>query len=273
MLTPSPHPGRWPAQEGGFALILAILALLLLTFLGLTLAATTTTELQIAANQRWAQQARYNAEAGLEAARVILRDIALADGSWAQVLHLPQPAGWTKLSPPATPPAPPPVPGPGADAWGVPARDFENSACALENGLVGFGTVLPNAGRTILYQNVTNLLGANLNGAVTIWVRRPVRSDDGAASGLFFHDQSPRRSIVTAEGIAPYTGDVNQAVTLRRRQQAVRLMEVSLSMSAPDQTCELGEMAQQGMGQNASQFSPCTSVDQFMGQPQGGGGQ
>jgi len=271
MLTPSPHPGRRPAQQGGFALILAILALLLLTFLGLTLAATTTTELQIAANQRWSQQARYNAEAGLEAARVILRDIAMADGSWAQVLHMPQAAGWTKLSPPATPPNPPPVPGPGADAWGVPARDFENSACALENGLVGFGTVLPNAGRTILYQNITNLLGADLNGAVTIWVRRPVLGDK--ITGLSYHDQSPRRIIVTAEGIAPYSGDVTQGVDLRRRQQAVRLMEVSLSMSAPDQTCELGEMAQQGMGQNASQFSPCTSVDQFMGQGQGSGGQ
>jgi hypothetical protein len=152
----------------------------------------------------------------------------------------------------------------------VPARDFENSACALENGRVGFGTVLPNAGRTILYQNITNLLGANLNGAVTLWVRRPVRSD---GTGQFFHDQSPRRIVVTAEGIAPYSGDVNLAVNLRRRQQAVRLMEVSLSMSAPDQTCELGEMAQQGMGQNASQFSPCTSVDQLMGQPQDGGGQ
>ena len=50
--------------EGGFALILAILALLLLTFLGLTLAATTSTELQIATNYRWSQQALYNARSG-----------------------------------------------------------------------------------------------------------------------------------------------------------------------------------------------------------------
>ena len=58
------------AGEGGFALILAILSLMLLTFLGLTLAATTSTELQIATNYRWSQQALYNAEAGIEAARV-----------------------------------------------------------------------------------------------------------------------------------------------------------------------------------------------------------
>ena len=42
---------------------------MLLTFLGLTLATTTSTELQIATNYRWSQQARYNAEAGIEAAR------------------------------------------------------------------------------------------------------------------------------------------------------------------------------------------------------------
>ena len=42
----------------GFALILAILAHAP-EFLGLTLATTTSTELQIATNYRWSQQARY----------------------------------------------------------------------------------------------------------------------------------------------------------------------------------------------------------------------
>ena len=56
-------------HEGGFALILAILALMLLTFLGLTLATTTSTELRIATNYRWNTQALYNAEAGIEADR------------------------------------------------------------------------------------------------------------------------------------------------------------------------------------------------------------
>ena len=45
--------------QSGFALVLALLALLLLTFLGLTLAVTTSTELQIATNYRWSEQARY----------------------------------------------------------------------------------------------------------------------------------------------------------------------------------------------------------------------
>jgi len=60
-------------KEGGFALILAILALMLLTFLGLTLATSTSTELQIATNYRWSQQAYYNAEAGIEYGKSLLR--------------------------------------------------------------------------------------------------------------------------------------------------------------------------------------------------------
>ena len=59
--------------QSGFALILAIMCLLLLTFLGLTLAASTTTELQIATNYRWSEQAFYNAEAGLEVAKAYLK--------------------------------------------------------------------------------------------------------------------------------------------------------------------------------------------------------
>ena len=61
------------------------MALMLLTFLGLTLAATTSTELQIATNYRWSQQALYNAEAGIEAGKIILRNIPSAI-SWDTIL-------------------------------------------------------------------------------------------------------------------------------------------------------------------------------------------
>ena len=72
--------------ERGFALILAILSLMLLTFLGLTLATTTSTELQIATNYRWSQQALYNAEAGLEAARIVLSNEADIATGWTTLL-------------------------------------------------------------------------------------------------------------------------------------------------------------------------------------------
>ena len=81
------------------------------------------------------------------------------------------------------------------------------------------------------------------------------------------HGGSPAKlgATVTAEGVAPYWGDPNAATLLRRRQQAVRVMEISLSLTQPEETCELGEMSQEGMGQSGANFAPCTPVDQFMG--------
>src|SRR5688572_9529439 len=74
--------------ESGFALVLAILSLLLLTLLGLTMATTTSTELQIATNYRWSQQALYNAEAGIELGKRYLRQI-----EWQTVLPPARPSG------------------------------------------------------------------------------------------------------------------------------------------------------------------------------------
>ena len=85
--------------EAGFALILALLALLLLTFLGLTLAVTTSTELQIATNYRWAEQARYVAEAGIEAGKMILRDAP----TWENILPPPRETPWTGAAAPTMP--------------------------------------------------------------------------------------------------------------------------------------------------------------------------
>ena len=60
-------------DEAGFALVLALLTLMVLTFLGLTLATTTSTELQVGYNYKWNQQASYNAQAGIELAKRFLR--------------------------------------------------------------------------------------------------------------------------------------------------------------------------------------------------------
>ena len=56
--------GKGRGSEAGFALISPSSPLMLLTILGLALATTTSTELQIATNYRWSQQALYNAEGG-----------------------------------------------------------------------------------------------------------------------------------------------------------------------------------------------------------------
>ena len=68
-------------SESGVALVVALLALTLLTLLGITMSVTTSTEQQISANYRWSQQASYNAESGLEIARNYLRQF-----EWNMVL-------------------------------------------------------------------------------------------------------------------------------------------------------------------------------------------
>ena len=122
---------RGRSGESGFALLLAILSLMLLTFLGLTLAATTSTELQIATNYRWSLQAFYNAEAGIEAGKRVLQTI-----NWRAAL----PAARGSWAPPTTTPVPTtnqPVP---PFAGGT--RNFEMGLCDQRGFGAGYGVVL-----------------------------------------------------------------------------------------------------------------------------------
>ena len=69
-------------DEGGSALVVALLSLLLLTALGLALTLTTTTETAISANQRMGQEAMNAADAAIERA---MQDL-LAIPDWNRVL-------------------------------------------------------------------------------------------------------------------------------------------------------------------------------------------
>jgi type IV pilus assembly PilX-like protein len=210
-------------HEGGFALILAILALMLLTFLGLTLATTTSTELRIATNYRWNTQALYNAEAGIEAGKRILQGV-----SWLQVL----PQKRTDWNPSATLPLTAPVRTdalvPGSATAGT--RNFEMGDCDRQGNGMGYGKVLYDG--TNVYENITIVPGFTsppaLNGAFTLWIRRPiVRSTD--ATKTFADDDDAGLNdtmILTAEGIAPYAGAASS--TLTRSNVARRIIEVSV---------------------------------------------
>ena len=184
--------------ERGMALILAILALLLLTFLGLTLTTTSSTEMQIANNFKWSQQALYNAEAGLEAAR---RMITLAGGP-NSVLPPARANAWdpSVMSPPQ-PLTPTPLP-----------RDMENGPCDQRGNGAGYGLVLNTAadGRQL---EVTQLFGAPLDGAVTIWVRRHVETlgfpGYGARDNL-----NTANFVITVEGVAPSLASPNRATRI-----------------------------------------------------------
>ena len=137
-------------------------SLMLLTFLGLTLATTTSTELQIATNYRWSQQALYNAEAGLEAARIVLSNVADIATQWTAQLPAARRGPWA----------------PGRRRLRS-SRSRAGTSTASDcdtRGGMGYGRVAgrrePSATRTSDAST-----GQTLNGAFTIWIRRPLRGE------------------------------------------------------------------------------------------------
>lgn len=240
--------------ENGFALVIAILALLVLTFLGLSLVATTSTEQQIASNYRWSQQALYNAEAGIEVGKVLLRDVGGAD--WASILPVVRATTWT----PATgtlqaTPAPPPNP-----ATGPNIRNYENRQCDQVGGGVGYGIVLNDTTVHALgpVQYQTNVFGQSLNGAFTLWVRH--RTSQQANNPPYVNSDEPRndRLVLTSEGIAPYTPGAGAAMTSAARLgAAVKVLEVEL-VRGQTSMCPGGYVPQGGEGPTGAGYDPCS---------------
>ncbi len=210
--------------ESGFALILAILALMLLTMLGLALATTTSTELQIATNYRWSQQALYNAEAGVEVGKIILRS---AQPDFSTVLPgPPRPGPWTGTTSPATAGGGAVATYSRADSWGNPSRNFESWNCDQKGNGMGYGVVLDDGTANAPYQYVSTAIGQNLNGAFTLWIRRPL--EFRADAQLDDYNLDNNNLVLVSEGIAPFTGG-NITTVFGTTNRAVQLIEVSLS--------------------------------------------
>jgi hypothetical protein len=232
------------ANERGFALVLAILSLMLLTFLGLTLATTTSTELQIATNYRWSQQALYNAEAGLEAARIVLSNVADITDGWLNQLPgiRTSPATWVEGS----------APGPVDSVTG---RDFYQSTCDTRAG-VGYGRVLEDTSTSTRYEDVSTFEGQTLNGAFTIWVRRGLEVDN---AGQFADSDRNDALIIVSEGRAPYSGP---ATAFTAARQAVRVLETtfSLGMNTVGDPCLGTQAGQEGMSPTGENFNPCAPI-------------
>lgn len=236
--------------ERGIALVLAILVLMLLTFLGLTLAVTTSTEFQIATNYRWSQQALYNAEAGLEVAKRYLRNVAR----------------WDVFLPPAQSPVVPGTPAAycadpnymAAGPWGEATRTCELSNCDRV-GNSGYGIVLWDKTFTTPFQNFPSFfIGAVapgvgfVNGSFTVWARRPLERD---GTGNLIEHQADDRVVLTVEGTAPSSGTSDFAVANR----AVRYLEVMLDRIEPSD-CE-NRSGQIGAGPSGAGFDQCDPVD------------
>jgi hypothetical protein len=226
--------------EAGFALIMALLILTVLTFLGLALATTTSTELQIGYNYKWGLQAQQNAEAGLELAKRVLRQQT-----------------WVVLVPPARRTAAS-MTDVNEPAWQLNnLRDFENRDCdSLPGGRlgVGYGVVLQVPGGQP-FQNTTSNLGESLGGAFTVWVRRPTEVQ---LDGSVLDSESARDVIVTVEGVAPFQTAAT-ATSYAQRRQAIRTLEVALTRVDPGD-CENDFTGQSGMGALGSNYDPCGTV-------------
>lgn len=246
------------AGERGFALVVAILALMLLTFLGLTLAATTSTELQIATNHRWSQQAYYNAEAGLELGKRVLMT-----------------ANWPAILWPARTTSPLPAPDLAAlprrnDRWGNPGRNLD-PVCdpALDPAQAGYGVVLDDGNAAGPYQNVNMWPDANtagpcnlgdpgcvlLNGSFTLWVRYRLEPDPTAGGALV---EDPDVIILTSEGTAPYANVTNLAAaqTFISANRAVKVIEVALERFTPSRCGK--DQSQAGSDAAGSGMVGCT---------------
>lgn len=198
---------RRASSESGFALILALLALVLLTTMGLALSNSTSVEVQIASNHRWAESARYNAEAGIEYGKSILMTAA----DWTNLLPpvrtnpnwLPTAWNGTQTSPT------------GAPTVGRATRDFENWKCDKKGYGMGYGVVFDDGGAAGAEEYRSQIGGSTLNGAFTLWVRRPVAWTDANGDGLLGDGPRlldyPQNDVIVlvSEGVAPYTGAGN----------------------------------------------------------------
>jgi hypothetical protein len=243
-----------PSPEAGFALILAILSLMLLTFLGLTLATTTSTELQIATNYRWSQQALYNAQAGLDAAKLLLSNVARTGGNWGAIVPAPRLAPWTAPINNQTPGAPAAAPS------AITGRDYERNNCVPgDRGGIGYGVVLraldPVTSNPTRWENVSNFMGQALNGAFTLWVRREVVA---ATNGTFTDDgtAAPTALVITSEGVAPFIG---ASTAFSRANQATQVIELTLALVTVDKKCRQ-PVGQEGSGPSGENFDTCSKL-------------
>jgi hypothetical protein len=239
------------SSEAGMALIVALLALTLLSLLGITLSVTTSTEQQISANYRWSQQAAYNAEAGLEVARYHLRWF-----EWSMLL--PQ-ARRTSVDMKATP-----VQTGRAGPAGEPNRSFQGYDCdnadeALPGGRtrggIGYGTVLDVPNQANPFQNTQYYMGYALNGTFTIWIRRPL--EWSATENRMVDSANNNLAIITVEGTAPFLeSQSNSAFALNRR--AVRVIETTLSRNSG---CDEDNAGSAGGGPLGANYAGCNAIE------------
>lgn len=259
---------RNTSRESGFALILALLALVLLTTMGLALSNSSSVELQISSNQRWSESARYNAEAGIEWGKSILMNVA----DWESVLPAARPvADWstTAWTGALTAPTAPAVYGNNTAILTRATRNWESWKCDKRGYGMGYGVVIDNGGAAGPEEYRSQIGGATLNGAFTLWVRRPVEWNNGDGTGALLQDFVPPNSntqalVLVAEGVAPYTvGAASASFAFAAGNRAVYTIETLLVRSGTtilDQSACSSRQGQAGGSSSGGNTSGCVAL-------------
>jgi Tfp pilus assembly protein PilV len=240
-------------SEAGFALILALLALMLLTFLGLALATSTSTELRIATNYRWQQQALYNAEAGIEAGRALLRGM-----NFETILAPARATTWDGATAATAAGGGAVAPNTRNDQWGNATRNFEGWNCDKRGFGMGYGVVLDDGGTNAPYQYKSTIFGQTLNGAFTLWIRRPVLPS--LANGTFSdYGVDNDHLLLVAEGVAPYNGAMMSNAKVAGNA-SVQVIEILLSRAGSGASVCGTRTGQAGQGPEGAGFSACDPI-------------
>jgi Tfp pilus assembly protein PilX len=252
------------SRESGFALILALLALVLLTTMGLALSNSTSVELQISSNHRWSESARYNAEAGIEYGKSIL----MAQANWNSILPAARTVAdwtttaWTGAAASSTAPA---TYADGSPILTRATRNFESWKCDQRGYGMGYGVVYDTGGATGAEEYRSQIGGATLNGAFTLWVRRPVEWNNGDGTGNLLQDY-PNNDvlILVSEGVAPYAVAANNTsfsfAAANRATYTIETLLVRNGTTILDQSACSSRQGQAGGSSSGGNSSGCVSL-------------
>src|SRR5262249_9971370 len=144
-----------------------------------------------------------------------------------------------------------------SDAWGHPKRDFEFTACDRRGHGVGRGAVLDDGTTDGPYQLKTSLFGRQLNGAVTLWVRRNVQVNPNGSFADYSTDDD--ELVLTAEGVAPFSSLASATLATRAAEATVEVTLRRTPVLTP-QDCS-ARLGQAGSGGAGAGFGACDALE------------
>jgi hypothetical protein len=137
----------------------------------------------------------------------------------------------------------------------VESRDFERDDCDTRGG-VGYGRVLSDGSTP--YENIDTYAGRTLNGAFTVWIRRPL---DVSNAGEYSDHPDNDVLVIVSEGVAPYTG---AGTALTRARQATRVLETRFNLALSSKqgpVCGPGMMmGQEGGSPMGENYNACATL-------------